>query len=165
MSLSHVDPTKRLIYFSSIPEVVIVHRQAHLLSRQLDADAGNMVLRKIQAMGVEVLTGRSPTVQLDRRADDDPAQDVFTGLGFADGTILQADLVIYAIGIQPRDEIAQSSGIKCDAKGGIVVQDNLQTSAGDVYAIGECASWKGNTYGLIGPGSECLRIFVMASGG
>jgi len=67
---------------------------------------------------------------------------------------LEADLVIYAIGIKPRDELARSSGIECHSRGGIVVSDDLQTSVEDVFAIGECASWKGNTYGLIGPGSE-----------
>jgi len=41
-----------------------------------------------------------------------------------------------------------TSGIECHPRGGITVDDNLQTSASDVYAIGECASWKGNYYGL-----------------
>jgi nitrite reductase (NAD(P)H) len=62
-------------------------------------------------------------------------------------------MVIYAIGIKPRDELAQDCGIECHSKGGIVVGDDLRTSAPDVYAIGECANWKGNYYGLIAPGS------------
>ena len=81
-------------------------------------------------------------------------------VGAVDGTIHDADLVIYAIGIKPRDELAQASGIECHPRGGIVVDDNLQTSASDVYAIGECASWKGNYYGLIAPGS---RFFLSLS--
>lgn len=113
-----------------------------------------MVLRKIQAMGVEVLTNCSPVEQVTRPAEVDSAGDVFVGFKLPDGSIIQADLVIYAIGIKPRDEMAQASGIECNPKGGIVVQDDLQTLSKDVYAIGECASWKGNTYGLIGPGSE-----------
>lgn len=143
-----------------IPEVAIIHRQAHLLSRQLDSDAGTMVLRKIQAMGVEVLTSCSPVQQLSRPGEQDADQDVFVGFKLADGTIIQADLVIYAIGIKPRDEIAITSGIECNPRGGIVVGDDLQTLAKDVFAIGECASWKGNTYGLIGPGSEFILLFV-----
>ena len=50
-----------------------------------------------------------------------------------DGGIHEADLVIYAIGIKPRDELA--------------------------LAIGECASWKGNYYGLISPGSASYFFF------
>jgi len=136
----------------SIPDVTIINRQAFPLSRQLDADAGEMVLRKIEAMGVKVLTKCSPAKQLSRPSEEVPSEDVFTGFILQDGTTFEADLVIYAIGIKPRDELATASGIECLTKGGIIVNDDLQTSAQDVYAIGECASWKGNTYGLIGPG-------------
>lgn len=111
-----------------------------------------MVLHKIQAMGVQVLTNCSPRSQVTRPADDDSGTPVFYGLELQDGSILEADLVVYAIGIKPRDELAQRSGITCHPKGGVIVDDHLQTSAPDVYAIGECASWKGNTYGLIAPG-------------
>lgn len=142
------------ILLSSIPDVTIINRQAFPLSRQLDADAGEMVLRKIEAMGVQVLTNCSPTAQLSRPADDGSSDEIFTGFTLHDGTTFEANLVIYAIGIKPRDELARASGIECHSRGGIVVRDDLQTSAKDVYAIGECASWKGNTYGLIGPGSK-----------
>ncbi|KAJ6499701.1 nitrite reductase [Mycena vitilis] len=153
-----LEAAKAIYDMPSIPEVAIIHRQNHLLSRQLDFDAGEMVLRKIQAMGVEVLTGCSPVEQLTRPAEDDPERDVFLGFKLPDGSTINADLVIYAIGIRPRDEIAKPSGIECHSRGGIVVSDDLQTSAKDVYAIGECASWKGNTYGLIGPGIEMADI-------
>jgi nitrite reductase (NAD(P)H) len=52
--------------------------------------------------------------------------------------------VIYGIGISPRDELAAAAGIKVSSRGGIEVGDDLMTSARDVYAIGECASWQGN---------------------
>lgn len=146
------------ILLSSIPDVTIINRQAFPLSRQLDADAGEMVLRKIEAMGVQVLTNCSPTAQLSRPADDGSSDEIFTGFTLQDGTTFEANLVIYAIGIKPRDELARASGIECHSRGGIVVRDDLQTSAKDVYAIGECASWKGNTYGLIGPGSKYYHI-------
>ena len=115
-----------------------------------------MVLHKIEAMGVQVLTSCTPCEQLTRLADDESNDEIFTGLLFQDGSIHNADLVIYAIGIKPRDELAKAAGIECHPRGGVVVSDNLQTSVQDVYAIGECASWKGNFYGLIAPGSMLL---------
>jgi nitrite reductase (NAD(P)H) len=117
-----------------------------------------MVLHRIEAMGVQVMTNCSPTAQLTHPADDGPSNDIFTGFVLQDGTTCNADLAIYAIGIQPRDQLAKTSGIECNAKCGIVVDDYLETSAKDVYAIGECASWQGNTYGLIAPGSAPLQI-------
>ncbi|KAJ7145360.1 nitrite reductase [Mycena crocata] len=153
-----LEAAKAVYDMPSIPEVTIIHRSGHLLSRQLDPDAGEMVLRKIQAMGVEVLTNCSPVEQLSRPTEEDSAEEVFWGFKLRDGGIIKADLVIYAIGIKPRDEIAKASGIECDSTGGIVVGDDLQTSSKDVYAIGECASWRSNTYGLIGPGIEMADI-------
>ena len=138
---------------SRISHVSIINRQSFPLSRQLDADAGEMVLRKIQDMGVQVLTSCSPAELLTRPAEDGSSHDIFRGFTLQNGSTHEADLVIYAIGIKPRDELAKRSGIDCHAKGGVIVGDDLQTSAKDVYAIGECASWKGNTYGLIAPGS------------
>ena len=119
-----------------------------------------MVLHKIEAIGVHVLTNCCPSEQLTQLANDESGDEIFTGLQFQDDTILNADLVIYAIGIKPRDELAKSAGIECHPRGGIVVSDNLQTSVQDVYAIGECASWKGNFYGLIAPGSM-LYLFPL----
>ncbi|KAF7350461.1 NAD(P)H nitrite reductase [Mycena venus] len=138
-----LEAAKAIYDMPSIPEVAIIHRRGHLLSRQVDSDAGEMVLRRIQAMGVERTT---------------PEQEVFAGFKLPDGSTIEACLVIYAIGIRPRDDIAKASGIECDPKGGIIVRDDLQTLAKDVYAIGECASWKSNTYGLIGPGIEMADI-------
>lgn len=132
----------------------IINRQAYPLSRQLDAEAGEMVLHKIEALGVQVLTRCSPVRQLTRLADDGSGDEIFCGFEFADGSVHEADLVIYAIGIRPRDDVARASGIQCHPRGGIIVGDDLKTSAEDVYAIGECASWRDNSYGLIGPGSK-----------
>lgn len=65
------------------------------------------------------------------------------------------------IGIKARDELARQAGIKCaDRGGGIVVADDLQTSAPDVYAIGECASWEKQTFGLIAPGVEMADVLA-----
>ncbi|KAG6833876.1 hypothetical protein H0H87_007887 [Tephrocybe sp. NHM501043] len=148
----------------SISRVSIVNRQAYPLSRQLDADAGEMVLHQIEAMGVQVLTRCSPTRQITRNAEDGSGSEIFAGFELQDGSIHEADLVIYAIGIRPRDDVARSSGIQCHPRGGIIVGDDLKTSADNVYAIGECASWRENSYGLIGPGGVLMGVDVASFG-
>jgi nitrite reductase (NAD(P)H) len=129
---------------------VIINRQAFPLSRQLDDEGGEIVLRRIEAMGVRVLT-RTSVKDITVASDG-----VLTGIILSDDQYLKTEMVIYAIGITPRDDLARQAGLKCVEKGGIVVNDLLQTSAQDVYAIGECASWEGNTYGLIAPGGEII---------
>jgi nitrite reductase (NAD(P)H) len=105
-------------------------------------------------MGVQVLTNSSPKGIV--IADGQP--DTFAGLEMNDGTVLEANIVIFSVGISPRDDLAKKAGIACEERGGITVNDYLETSARDVYAIGECASWNHNTYGLIAPGVEMADI-------
>lgn len=151
-----LEAAKAVYDLPEISEVAIINRQAYPLSRQLDDDAGELVLRKIEAMGVKCMTKVDVKDILVKPDPEDPEKEIFTGFEFKDGECIDSDLVIMAVGITPRDEVARASGIQTHPRGGIAVGDDLMTSAKDVYAMGECASWQGNTYGLIGPGSKCL---------
>lgn len=110
-----------------------------------------MVLRKIEAMGVNFVTRAKVKTIATEPGDGKPK---FSGFEMDDGSVFKSDMVVCAVGIRGRDELAKTSGIVCEPKGGIRVDDDLRTSADGVYAIGECASWRGNTYGLIAPGIE-----------
>ena len=152
-----LEAAKAVYDLESIPFVSIINRQAFPLSRQLDADAGELVLHRIEALGVQVLTNTTVSRMLTNDAG------AFCGFELGDGSVLDAQLVIFAIGISPRDDLAKSSGINCHPRGGIIVNDSLETSVKDVYAIGECASWRGNTYGLIAPGGMCHLVSISRS--
>jgi nitrite reductase (NAD(P)H) len=147
-----LEAAKAVFDLETIGKVGIINRQAYPLSRQLDDDGGEIVLRRIEAMGVDVLTKTT--------VEDivTTPEGVLSGLILSDGTQLDTQMVIYAIGITPRDDLARKAGLKCRDKGGITVDDYLKTSAPDVYAIGECASWQEHTFGLIGPGVEMADI-------
>lgn len=111
-----------------------------------------MVLRKIEAMGVQFVTKARVSGILTKPGAD--GKEKFCGFKMEDGSEYLSDMVISAVGIRGRDDLAKKCGIKCASRGGISVDDDLKTSADGVYAIGECASWRGNTYGLIAPGIE-----------
>lgn len=83
---------------------------------------------------------------------------VMTGVGFtaitensvklADGTLLPADLVVLAVGVRPEDGLAREAGLEVAPRGGILVNEQLQTSDPDIYAVGDAALVKdalGNT--------------------
>lgn len=129
----------------SVPHVSIHIRQDYPLNRQLDESAGMLVLKKIEDLGVKVIT--KSTIKI-MTTQEDGDMEVFTGFETASDKI-ESDLVIYAIGIKPRDDLARESGIELDPGGGIKVGDDLMSSAQDVYAIGECASWRGNVSPLV----------------
>lgn len=154
-----MEAAKALYDLEEVSDVTIVHRQTYPLSRQLDAAGGEIVLRRIEALGVRVLGNVSPKALLTETVGD---HQVLTGLELNDGTVVPCRIGVFSVGIRPRDDLAILAGIKCEGNNhggkGITVDDYLQTSAQDVYAIGECASWKGQTYGLIAPGIEMADI-------
>ncbi|KAL1940535.1 hypothetical protein VTO73DRAFT_7970 [Trametes versicolor] len=149
-----LEAAKAVYDLPSVKNVTIIHRQAFPLSRQLDAQGGEIVLRRIEAMGVTFMGSTSVNRVITNE------NGAVSGLELVDGSMVECSLVVFAIGISPRDDVARTAGLACAPRGGIVVDDHLQTSAPDVYAIGECASWKNNTYGLIAPGIEMADILA-----
>ncbi|OCH89826.1 nitrite reductase [Obba rivulosa] len=147
-----LEAAKAVYDLETVGQVTIVHRQVHPLSRQLDAHGGGIVRTRIEALGVTWCGSTSGTAL---RMDETGALE---GLELDDGSVLPCRIAVFAIGITPRDDLARKAGLKCAPRGGIVVDDELRTSAQDVWAIGECASWKENTYGLIAPGIEMADI-------
>lgn len=148
-----LEAAKAVYDLDSISDVTIIHRQAYPLSRQLDNHGGEIVRKRIEAMGVTFLGSTSVKGIVTNNS-------ALIGLELDDGNILPCSVAVMAIGITPRDDLARASGIKCAERHGIIVDDDLRTSAPDVFAIGECASWRENTYGLIAPGVEMADILA-----
>lgn len=154
-----LEAAKALIDLEVFGRVVVIERNGWVLSRQVDGEAGALVLESVRGLGVEVFT-KKRVGEVDTTDSDSGAKTV-KGIRFEDGDYLDCSTICFAIGIKPRDELARESGIECAERGGgIVVDDSLQTSASDVYAIGECASWQGQTFGLIGPGVEMADVLA-----
>ncbi|KAI0386424.1 nitrite reductase [Hypomontagnella monticulosa] len=134
-------------------KVKLIERNRWVLSRQLDADAGNLVVEKVTALGLEILLSKRVG-----KIKTDEGNNV-TGVIFEDGEEMDCSTICFAIGVRPRDSLARSAGIKCaDRGGGILVNNDLSTNIPDIYAIGECASWQNQTFGLIAPGVEMADV-------
>lgn len=122
-------------------EVNVVHIFNYLMERQLDEAAAKMLQRELEAQGMQFLLQKSTaSIKGKKRA---------SGLVFADGTEVDGDLVVMAVGIKPNIELAKASGIEVNR--GIIVDDFMQTSVPGVYAVGECAEHRGIAYGLVAP--------------
>jgi len=136
-------------------QVKLIERNRWVLSRQLDGDAGGMVVEQVRALGLDVLLSKRVGSIL---TDD---ENSVKGVVFEDGEEMDCSCICFAIGIKARDELARKAGIKCaDRGGGIVVGSDLATSKPDIYAIGECASWENQTFGLIAPGVEQADVLA-----
>lgn len=122
-------------------DVTLVHVMPVLMERQLDAAASALLKRQIERLGVKVLLSRQ-TVAV-------TGDEAATGLAFADGSSLGADLVVCAVGIRPNIALAQNAGLAVNR--GIVVCEDMSASIPGFHAIGECAEHRGIAYGLVEP--------------
>lgn len=136
-------------------KVKLIERNRWVLSRQLDGDAGGMVVDQVRSMGVDVCLSK----RVGKINTDD--ENNVVGVTFEDGETMECACICFAIGIKARDQLARQTGIKCaDRGGGIIINPDLSTSIPDIYAIGECASWNNETYGLIAPGIEMADVLA-----
>ena len=122
-------------------DVTLVHVTDRLMERQLDARAAAMLKRAISKKGIKVL--------LEQQTVAVTGEAAATGLAFADGSTLVADLVICAVGIKPSAQLAKEAGLAVNR--GILVDDALGASLPGFHAIGECAEHRGVAYGLVEP--------------
>lgn len=148
-----LEAAKAMIDLECFEKVHLVERNRWVLSRQLDGDAGGLVVQQVRDLGLDVML--SKRVGKIVVTEDNAVKGVI----FEDGEKMDCSTICFAIGIKARDELARRAGIKCaDRGGGIIVGGNLQTSMKDIYAIGECASWENQTFGLIAPGIEMADV-------
>ena len=113
--------------------VTVVHLMATLMERQLDREGGQHLVRKMEELGVRVLLGRSTKAIR--------GKDRVERVEFADGESIDANLVVVAAGIRPNVELGRKAGVV--VKRGIVVNDFMETSDPDIFAVGECVEHRG----------------------
>ncbi|PYI32346.1 nitrite reductase NiiA [Aspergillus indologenus CBS 114.80] len=149
-----LEAAKAMTDLGDFGNVKLIDRNKWVLARQLDGDAGTLVTRKIRELGLDVLhQKRVATIKTD-------ADNNVTGIVFEDGEEIDCSCICFAIGVRPRDELGQSAGIQCAGRGGFVINESLQTSVEDIYAVGECASWENQTFGIIAPGIEMADVLA-----
>jgi nitrite reductase [NAD(P)H] large subunit len=130
--------------------VTVVHLMARLMERQLDVGAAQMLKREVEGRGIRVRL-QAQTARIVGKNDVEAVE-------LTDGTVIPADAVIVAVGIRANSELARDAGLAVN--GGVVVDDNLETSAKGIYAIGECAEHRGCCYGLVEPAYEQAQILA-----
>ena len=129
----------------------VVEFAPRLMAVQVDEGGGRILRHKIEALGVQVHTSRNTLEIVDGR-------EARHRMVFADGSHLETDMIVFSAGIRPRDELARQCVLAIGPRGGVVIDDACRTSDADIYAIGECASWNEQTFGLVAPGYDMARV-------
>ena len=121
--------------------VTVIHLMGWLMERQIDTAAALLLQESLEARGIAVKLNAETQVVLGETQAE--------GVRLKDGTVVPADLVVFAIGIRPNTTLARAAGLAVNR--GVVVDDRMTTSDPHILAIGECAEHRGATYGLVAP--------------
>ena len=122
-------------------EVTVIHLAGHLMERQLDPAAGYLLRKDLERRGIAVMTGATTKAIL--------GHDRVEAVLLEDGTVLEAGLVVMAVGIRPETRLANDARI--EVARGIVVDAGMRTSDPDILAVGECVEYEGQLFGLVAP--------------
>ncbi|MGV7214497.1 NAD(P)/FAD-dependent oxidoreductase [Bradyrhizobium sp. UFLA05-112] len=130
--------------------VTLLHLMDRLMERQLDLPAAELLKTLVERKGINVvLNASTKCIHGDGHVE---------AVELADGSRIEADAAIVAAGIRPNVAIAKEAGLAVNR--GIVVNDCLQTSESDIFALGECAEHRGTAYGLVEPAYEQARVLA-----
>ncbi|MFY7898785.1 MAG: NAD(P)/FAD-dependent oxidoreductase, partial [Chitinophagaceae bacterium] len=133
-----------------INDTTVIEFAPRLMPRQIDEAGSNILKNKLETLGLKICTSKNTSAIT--------GNDAINGMQFSDDTHIDVDMLVISAGIKPRDELAKNAGIAIGNRGGIVVNNYLETSIQNIYAIGECALHNGMIYGLVAPGYEMAEV-------
>ena len=136
-------------------DVTIVQRPKQLMN-PFDADMASFIHSEVRKHGVKLALGQS----VEGFAEADGGVNVL----LKDSAPLHADMVVLAIGVTPESSLAKDAGLALGIKGSILVNDRMETSVPDIYAVGDAVQVKHYVTGedaliaLAGPANKQGRI-------
>lgn len=133
-------------------DTTVVEFADWLMPLQVDQAGGGALRRIIEQLGVSVRTSTA-TSKLRPGRDGKVAR-----MQFADGDKIPADVVVFATGVRPRDELAREAGLELGERGGVIADEACTTSDDSIFAIGEVAHIAGRVWGLVGPGYSMAEV-------
>jgi nitrite reductase (NADH) large subunit len=128
----------------------VVEFAPRLMPRQLDKGASDMLQSKIEELNI--------SIHLNKSTQYIAGENAITGMMFEGENLLKVDMLVISAGIKPRDELGRVSGLEVGVRGGIVVNNKMQSSDPYIYAIGEVALYNHMIYGLVAPGYEMADV-------
>ncbi|HVW59296.1 MAG TPA: nitrite reductase large subunit NirB, partial [Puia sp.] len=133
-----------------IPHAHVIEFASRLMPRQIDSAGSHILETRLAKLGLQIHLNKS-TLAVE-------GEGRITRLRFADDTTLDLDMLVISAGIRPRDELARLAGLQVGTRGGILVNEKMQTSDPRIFALGECALAAGMIYGLVAPGYEMADV-------
>ncbi|WP_295981334.1 nitrate reductase [uncultured Algibacter sp.] len=133
-------------------KITIIQRASRLMERQLDKVSSKLLALDVQERGIQIYFDNEVSTVFD---DDDTGEINIT---LKSGKMITANAIVYAIGTMPNIEIARENGISCSR--GVKVNQHLQSSHPDIFAIGEIAEYNNQLFGITSAAEEQATILA-----
>ncbi len=130
--------------------VTIIHRTSRFLNKQLDALGSQLLSEEMADQGCDIYYNDEVQLYYGRSK--------LTGIGLRSGRKIDCDTMIIAIGTSPNIELARDCGLGC--KRGVLVNERMQTTDPDIYAVGEIAEFESNLYGFTAAAEQQAAILA-----
>ncbi|WP_066220983.1 nitrite reductase large subunit NirB [Formosa haliotis] len=130
----------------------VVEFAQKLMPRQLDLRSSKVLQVKLESLGINIHLNKATNQILGDRAIE--------AMEFGEDDKLDVDMLVISAGIRPRDELGKTCGLDMGVRGGITVNNKMQTSDPEIFAIGEVALYNHMIYGLVAPGYEMADVAV-----
>ncbi len=130
----------------------IVEFAPKLMPRQLDSRSSQVLQLKLESIGLNIHLSKATNQILGDKS--------IVGMEFGEDDVLDVEMLIISAGIRPRDELGKTCDLEMGVRGGIVVNNKMQTSDESIYAIGEVALYNQMIYGLVAPGYDMAGVAV-----
>ncbi len=136
-------------------DVTVLHLMDHLMERQLDPAAGYLLKKELEGRGINVRLNASTKAILGEEKVD--------AVLLEDGGVIEADIVVMAVGIRPETRLATDAGLAVGR--GVHVDDQMRTSDAEIFAVGECVEHSETVYGLVAPLYEMAKVLAQTLAG
>ncbi|RXG14285.1 ferredoxin-nitrate reductase [Leeuwenhoekiella aestuarii] len=133
-------------------KITIIQRSSYLMERQLDRISSRMLAKDVQERGIQVYFDNEVSTVFD--TDEAGVLEVT----LKSGKVLEANAIVYAIGTRPNIELARATGLSMGRA--VKVDEFLQTSDPRIFALGEIAEFRNQTYGITAAAEEQATILA-----
>jgi len=134
-------------------DTTVVEFFPRLLPRQLDDECSSMLRREIEKKGIKVV--------LNAATEEILGNGYVSGIKLKDGQIFESDIILIQAGIRATIDLAQDSGLETNR--GIIVNQFLETSKKNIFAVGDCVEYKNQTWGIIPACMEQSKIVAASA--
>jgi ferredoxin-nitrate reductase len=138
-------------------KITIIQRASRLMERQLDRISSKLLAEEVQLRDIQIYFDNEVSTVFETDSQNE------IEIGLKSGRIITANAIVYTIGTIPNIEIAKEAGISCGR--GVKVNQYLQSSNPNIYAIGEIAEYNNQLFGITSAAEEQADVLANYLGG